>query len=198
MKKFLFGLMLAVSCVASAAVVPETNVRTQIKVPELRRTNMAKRQAMLAKRESKKKTPVVSEAFVKSNDARILREMYGFMTKENIQSTNNVIRLASENPNALAQQMYGISGDKIDWPQVSPNRVGSNEGARKGTLAPIETEEDPVVAVAQMRMPELSGTYEELEQSREEIAKAHKDALQKIAELGHEHLGQKPVTIYMK
>ena len=201
MKKFLFVLMLGVSCVASAALVPEKETNAQlvpVRAATIRRTDMAKRHAMMAKRMDAIKDNKVSDAFLQSEGGQAVKNMYGVVNKETIGGINNVIRLSTENPDALTQQMYGMKKDEIEWPETATNKLGSDQVAGKGRPAPIETEPDMLKAIAQMRMPELTGSYDSIEKDGKAIAKAYDDAMKQIEEMSHEHLGQKAVSVYMK
>lgn len=199
MKTLLLSLFLGVSCVAMAAAVPEKEAPQQliqVRKPKIRRTNMANHKVMVDKLKLQADANGVSPDFLTSEDTTRLRQMPGVVTKENVKAVNNIARLANDNPELLAYQLFGAEPGEIEWPTRGPNRLGSDEMAEGAHLA-VESD-DPLEMLATIRMPELTGSYEELEAGGDMIEQAHKEAMAQIKELSHEHLGQKPAPIFMK
>ena len=199
MKTLLFSLFLGVSCVAVAATVPEKDASQQIvqvRKAKIRRTNMANHKVMVDKLKLQARTDGVSQDFLTSEDTTRLRKMPGVVNKENVKAVDTIARLANDNPELLAYQLFGAKPGEVEWPTRAPNRLGSDEMA-EGARRAVESD-DPLEMLATIRMPELTGTYEELEAGGDAIEQAHKEAMVQIQELSHEHLGQKPAPIFMK
>ena len=196
MKAFLVCLLLGVSVVATAAVVPEQSapVPAPQRIP-MRLTDRTKHKIMIEKKlEASKKD--YSKGFMESEEAARLRQIEQLVTKENVTAVNNFVRLADQNPEGLLGRMLGAKPGEVVLQQRGATRLGSQKSARGATLA--KESDDPLEMLTSIRMHDVTGTYDELEQGGEYIKQTYDTkVIPVLKNLGHEFLGQKSAPVLL-
>ncbi|MBQ4471972.1 MAG: hypothetical protein II942_01835 [Alphaproteobacteria bacterium] len=188
MKGILFGLLLGISAVTFAQVVPDA--ARPLKRANLTTPDLSKLKVIVDLED------VVTPEYVPDSTMGSMKEM-GVLTKENVQSINTMARLMRDNPDGFAQQVLSISpDDEVYWPGDGVKKLGSTKDAESAVVA--EESDDPVEMLSNIRMPELTGTYEEMEVNRAVMKAEYEKAMKQISELSRKHLGQKSVSTFTK
>ncbi|MBQ3695822.1 MAG: hypothetical protein II938_02495 [Alphaproteobacteria bacterium] len=183
MKKLLLILLLGVSCVSFASVVPTET--TTLRKPGMIRTDATKRKRLVTR---KVLSDEVGSGFVKD-----LQRYNGILTVENVQSIENMSRLMQDDPTGL-MKTFGFDVEKAGI-EIDRRKMGTDEMV--GTYIRTPKTDDPAEKMAALRVPELTGSFATTQASKEQLKAMHAQALKQIEEIGHQHLGQKRVSVQM-
>jgi len=198
MKRFLLCLLLGVSVSATAAVAPQKDATKETlpaKTITMHYTNRANHKILMDKVVGEDDV-LVSKEFVASEDAGSLRQLDYLLTKENVKAVDNFARLSDQNPDALLQRLIGAEPGSIPLPERSAKRLGSQKEARGYRAA--RDSEDPLEMLASIRMADITGSFEDLEENADIIQKEYETkAVPFLKNISHEFLGQKPAPILL-
>ena len=188
MRGILFGLLLGMSAAAFAQVVPDSE--KPLKGASLKTPDLSQMKVIVDLDED------VAPIYVPDSTMGSLKEM-GALTKENVQAINTMARLMRDNPDGFAQQVLAVSpDDEVEWPGDGVTKLGSTREARSAVVAPES--DDPVEMLSNIRMPELTGTYDEMEVNRTVMKAEYEKAMKQFGEMSRKQFGQKQVTTYTK
>ena len=183
MKKIVLFLMVGISTVSYASVVPveATNVpKTSVTRPDATKMKMLVRAKTLD-------NSVGKEAVAD------LQRYRGVVTMDNVKAIENMSRLMQNDPERLMRQM-GADPAKLNL-NMDRRKMGSNEAPAAYVASPKT--DDPAEKLAGLNTPELTGSFAGVRASEDKLMAMHQEALKQIEEIGHEHLGQKSAPIRM-
>ena len=182
MKKIIGILLMGVACSSFAAMAP-TEEAFPIKKPSVTQMDASKRKII---RTEVKPTEKVSDETMKS-----LKRYEGILTMDNVRTIENMSALMQDNP---AQLMRQLSVEDMNF-EVDRHAMGSDEFV-DGYVRPPETD-DPAERFSNVQVPALTGSYDSVRSTQAELKQAHAEALKKIEEISHQHLGQKSTSVGM-
>ena len=182
MKKILVALLLGVSVTSFAAVVPTEKVI--VKKPSVIRTDMTK-----VKMEVKK--PAVDNS-VDEESIKEMQRYQGVITMDNMEALDNLSRAIQNNPDAVLHSTFGVE----DVTPANQRELMTGKAVEK--YAEQAKSDDPVQKFSNVRVPDLTGSYADFRESRDELERLHKQALAQIEQIGQQRLGQKQAPIDRK
>ena len=181
MNKIIFALLLGISTVSLAAVVP-------VQKPTIKRPSVTRVDASKVKMEVRK--PQLDDT-LGMETVEEMERYNGVVAMDNVEDLEKIGALMQGNPDELIRQVYGADLKAQGITTKEPELLtGENMPAYERT---IKTD-DPAAKMASFRVPEMMGTYESLQESREELKKAHDDARKKLELIGKQRLGEKTVA----
>ena len=181
MKKICVALLLGISGVSFAAVVPAEPL--VIKKPSIIRSDETKRRVVVARK-------VLSDE-VGSESIAELERYNDVLTMDNVKAIENASRLMQDDPNALARSL-GADLSQVDF-SMDRRKMGSNEFV--GSYVRTVETDDPKAKFAGLHVPELTGSFEGARAAEEKLKELHAQALRQMEEIGRQHLGQKSAPI---
>ena len=185
MRGIVFGLLMGISVMVFAAKAEPTGAR--LVTPDLSKLKVE------VEVDSERAKPIYA------HDAETARfaEM-GLLTKDNVSAVNNMARIMRDKPDVFIQQVFNVTPDDKDivWPNEATNRLGSTKEAKSAEVA-IESD-DPLEMMKDIRFPELTGSYDDLEVSRIVMKSEYDKAMKQVGEIGRKQLGRKTVSTFVK
>ena len=181
MKKLVVLLLLGVSGVSFASVVPTEPVK--VRRPSVTQPDATKMK-MLVKHK-------VLEDTVGSESVPDLQRYHKVVTLDNVTAIENTSRLMQDNPQGLMRKI-GVDPDKLPF-ELDRRAMGTEEIVGNYVASPQT--DDPGEKLAGLHVPELTGSFKNVRQSENSLKNMHKEALKQIEEVGHRHLGQKEAPI---
>ena len=183
MKKIIGILMMSFACVASAAVAPSEEF--QVKRPSVTKMDMTK-QKIIRKGKPEELSNTMSVEAVKD-----LQRYEGVVTMDNVATIERMSRLMQDNPEELMRQL-GVTDMNFE---IDDRAMGTDEIVDPYVDAP-ETD-DPAERLANVQTPALTGSFADMRASRAELKQKHAEALQKVEQIGRQHLEGKMAPIAM-
>ena len=176
MKKILFTILLGVSAVAMASVVPNETI--QIRKPTVRQMDSSKRQII--------RTVKAPDDTMSADTIEKLKRYNNVLTKENVTAMENMSRMLQDQPEILMEQMGG------EGLQV---RASDDVPLYQRT----DSKASPVERFANFQPPMLTGGAKDVTVSKKVIADTQKKALKQIEYVGRTQLkrGVAPVMQQM-
>ncbi len=185
MKKILILMLMGIASVAYASVVPEQ----RLTIPKVK----VSKPDMTLRPETKKIQQLGDTAMTKETISSLERYRNN-VTMENVKSMENMAYLLQNDPNRLFDQIAGQGASEKAGIAFSRQKMG--EETMVDYWQPTTSEsENPSERLMGLKTPDLTGTFEDVRASQDELKAMHAKALKQMELVGKEQLGQKQVSI---
>ena len=188
MRLVVLGLLLGISFAAVAEVAPLT-VESLPKVG-VRQTNRSNMKIMRKEKEDENDNKLGEEA------TNRIRRYQNIVKQENVQAVANMSRLMQNDPDQFMRQVYLGGNQEAKLPEISLVSAGTEDELKSYEMPMMGN--DPVKNLANVPVPELTGSVVELTGGKEEFHRQYVKARKQIEQIGRQHLGQKVVPIRLK